>query len=139
VTVVGFVTPVFLFEGCGVSIIPLALLWCRGFAGSYVVVHPSFSLSSFSSKSSVLGVVVHASRRTLVSFSAIMRVFVGTTEMDWTMGVSRDDDDFFTHASASALDEKLCRHIKVEKKKRRRSVFWGGLVSIIAGTSNRLR
>ena len=44
---------VFLFEGMRCLHHPL-LFWCpRGFAGSYVVVHPSFS-SSFSSKSSVL-------------------------------------------------------------------------------------
>ena len=104
-------TVVFLFEGCGVSIIPL-LFWCpRGFAGSYVVVHPSFS-SSFSSKSSVFGVVVHASRRPLVSFFFFSAdKFLGTTptEMDWTMGFCDPDvdDDVFTHASASALDEKL--------------------------------
>ena len=103
-------TVVFLFEGCGVSIIPL--FWCRGFAGSYVVVHPSFS-SSFSSKS-VFGVVVHASRRRpLVSFFFSAK-FLGT-EMDWTMGFCDPDvDDVFTHASASALDEKLCVVIEVE-------------------------
>ncbi len=101
-------TVVFLFEGCGVS---NPLFWCRGFAGSYVVVHPSFS-SSFSSKSSVFGVVVHASRRPLVSFFFFSAdKFLGTTptEMDWTMGFCDPDvdDDVFTHASASALDEKL--------------------------------
>ena len=109
-------TVVFLFEGCGVSIIPL--FWCRGFAGSYVVVHPSFS-SSFSSKS-VFGVVVHASRRPLVSFFFFSAdKFLGTTptEMDWTMGFCDPDvdDDVFTHASASALDEKLFCVVVIEK------------------------
>ena len=45
--------------------------------------------------------------------------FLGTTptEMDWTMGFCDPDvdDDVFTHASASALDEKLFCVVVIEK------------------------